>query len=147
MRDVVVRPAQPEDRTSWCDMRAALYGEDPSLQPEIEAFFAGHSPLAVVFIAEDRVPVGFVELGLRNYAEGCRTSPVAYVEGLYVAADYRRRKIGQSLIRAAEDWAKEHGHVELASDALIENHTSLVAHQSYGFAEVERIICFRKELK
>ena len=109
MQDVVVRPVQPDDRTSWCDMRAVLYGEDPSLVPEIEAFFAGHSSLAAVFIAEDGVPVGFVELGLRNYAEGCRTSPVAYVEGLYVAADYRRRKIGQSLIRAAEDWAKGRG--------------------------------------
>jgi aminoglycoside 6'-N-acetyltransferase I len=105
MPDVVVRPVRPEDRTSWHDMRAALYGEDPSLLPEIEAFFAGHSPIAAVFVAEDRVPVGFLELGLRNCAEGCRTSPVAYVEGLYVAADYRRRKIGRSLIRAAEDWA------------------------------------------
>ena len=67
-------------------MRAALYGEDPSLLPEIEAFFAGQLPIAAVFVAEDRVPVGFIELGLRDYAEGCRTSPVAYVEGLYVGS-------------------------------------------------------------
>jgi aminoglycoside 6'-N-acetyltransferase I len=28
---------------------------------------------------------GFIEVSLRNYAEGCMTSPVAYIEGWYVA--------------------------------------------------------------
>jgi aminoglycoside 6'-N-acetyltransferase I len=148
MADVVVRPARPEDKAAWHEMRGALYGEDHSLLPEIEEFFAGHSAMAAVFIAEsDGEPIGFIELGLRNYAEGCRTSPVAYVEGLYVEADYRRRKVGQALVRVGESWAKAQGHRELASDALIENDKSFAAHKAYGFAEVERIVCFRKSLE
>lgn len=131
----------------WRNMRAALYGEDPSLLPEIEDYFTGTSSMVAAFIALAEVPVGFLELGLRNYAEGCITSPVAYVEGLYVEKDYRRRRIGAALIEAAEDWAKLQGHEELASDTQLGNDASLTAHQAYGFREVERIICLRKELK
>ncbi|MGE0238147.1 MAG: N-acetyltransferase family protein [Parvibaculaceae bacterium] len=147
MADVVVRPARLDDRAAWRDMRAALYGEDPSHLPEIEDFFAGRSAIAAVFIATAGEPVGFIELSLRNYAEGCGTSPVAYVEGLHVEADHRRRKIGRALMRAAEAWAKARGHSELASDTQLGNDTSLAAHKAYGFTEVERIICFRKDLK
>jgi aminoglycoside 6'-N-acetyltransferase I len=106
MADVVVRPVRLGDQATWRDMRAALYGEDSSLFPEVRAFFAGHPPIAAVFIAEAGRLIGFLELSVRNYAEGCISSPVAYVEGLYVEADYRRRKVGRALMRAAEDWAK-----------------------------------------
>lgn len=147
-RGVTVRPARPEDKAVWRDMRASLFGEDPSLLGEIEDYFASDSSaIAAAFIAESDRPVGFVELGLRNYAEGCLSSPVAYLDGLYVEAGHRRREIGRALVAVAEHWAKEHGHAELASDALIGNDTSLAAHLAYGFAEVERIICFRKSLR
>ncbi|MGE3874466.1 MAG: N-acetyltransferase family protein [Parvibaculaceae bacterium] len=146
MPDIVVRPARRVDGAIWRDMRAALYGESPSLLAEIEDYFIGNSSIAAAFIAETGLPIGFVELGLRNYAEGCNTSPVAYVEGLYVKTGHRRRKIGAALVQAAEDWAKDRGHKELASDTQLINDESLAAHRAYGFSEVERIICFRKDL-
>jgi len=146
MPPITIREMRREDVVIWRDMRARLYGEDPSLLPEIEGYFAGRSDISIAFMAECARPAGFIELGLRNYAEGCTTSPVPYIEGLYVEEEHRRSGIGRALVAAGERWAKQRGHAEIASDALVENGTSLSAHRSYGFAEVERIICFRKTL-
>lgn len=146
MADVVVREMRPEDRAAWRDMRAALFGEDPSLIADVEGYFAGDPMIARAFIAEVGRPLGFVELSLRNYAEGCASSPVPYVEGLYVAEDARRHDVGRLLMAAAEDWARANGFTEIASDTQVENEASLGAHHAYGFSEVERIVCLRKDL-
>ena len=127
-------------------MRTDLYGDDPSLKPEIDDFFADNSSIEAVYIADDGNPVGFMELGTRPYAEGCVTSPVAYVEGLYVMPEKRRQGIGRLLIDKAEDWARGRGLAELASDALIGNEASIAMHKALGFAEIERIVCLRKSL-
>jgi aminoglycoside 6'-N-acetyltransferase I len=142
----VLRPAAVADAIAWLAMRVALYGDDPSLKPEIDDYFAGKSPIEAVYIADDGEPVGFMELDTRPYAEGCVTSPVAYVEGLYVVPEKRRQAIGRLLIAQAEDWARKRGLTELASDALIENEVSIAMHKALGFAEVERIVCLRKSL-
>lgn len=147
MTRVVLRPAQTADASAWLAMRAVLYGDDPSLKPEIDDFFAGTSLIEAVYIADENgTPVGFMELGTRPYAEGCTTSPVAYVEGLFVVPEKRRLGIGRRLVAQAEDWARKRGLTELASDALIENEVSIAMHKVLGFAEVERIVCLRKSL-
>ena len=128
-------------------MRAALYGDDPSLKPEIEDYFVGTSPIRAVYIADENgTPVGFMELGTRPYAEGCLTSPVAYVEGLFVMPERRLQGVARLLIAEAETWARAQGLTELASDALIDNEGSIAMHKALGFAEVERIVCLRKSL-
>ncbi len=77
---------------------------------------------------------------------GCETSPVAFLEGLWVEAPYRRRGIARLLIAAGEDWARSLGCHEFASDALIENIPSHAMHIAAGFAETERVVYFRKRL-
>ena len=89
---------------------------------------------------------GFLELSLRNYAEGSRSTKVPYVEGWYVDEDLRGRGYGRELMRAAETWAMDNGYAELASDALLQNADSIAAHRALGFEEVERIVCFIKKL-
>jgi aminoglycoside 6'-N-acetyltransferase I len=71
---------------------------------------------------------------------------VAYLEGWYVDPDVRRQGVGAALVRAAEAWAREHGYREFASDALLENVESQRAHVALGFAEVERVVLYRKVL-
>ena len=46
----------------------------------------------------------------------------------------------------AEEWAINNGFNELASDAELENLSSLAAHKALGFQEVERIVCFIKRI-
>ena len=72
---------------------------------------------------------GCIEVSLRDDAEGCQTSPVAYIEGWYVDENIRRRTLGTRLVQAAEAWARRHGLQEMASDTQIENAVSIQAHQ------------------
>ena len=89
---------------------------------------------------------GFVVVGTRKYAEGCTSSPVAYLEEWLVDADVRRQGVGRLLIAAAEAWAVANGYTELASDTTLDNEISLASHLALGFREVERQINFIKKL-
>ena len=91
-------------------------------------------------------PAGFVELNIRNYAEGCDTDQIAYLEGWYVVPESRTQGIGRALVQAAEQWAREEGCSEFASDTLFDNDISAAAHRALGFTEVVQIRCFRKSL-
>ena len=133
-------------------MRRALWPDEDAdeLAREAEKFSADGKALglAAVLVSESAHGelTGFVEIGLRDYADGCSSSPVPYVEGWYVVPQARRTGVGRSLITATEAWSIERGYTELASDALLENQVSERAHKSLGFDEVERAIRFRKAL-
>ena len=103
---------------------------------------------AAFFLAYDgERPVGFAQCQLRrDYVEGTATSPVGYLEGIFVSDPYRKQGIARQLIAACESWAKEIGCVEFASDCELTNHESLRFHLSMGFEEAGRIICFTKKL-
>ena len=81
-----------------------------------------------------------------DYVEGCSTSPVGYLEGVSVHKDHRHRGIAGRLVAECEQWAREKGCTEFASDCELTNTASLAFHLSVGFQEENRIICFRKEL-
>jgi aminoglycoside 6'-N-acetyltransferase I len=96
--------------------------------------------------AEQR-PIGFAEATLRHdYVNGTETSPVGFFEGWYVVPEQRGRGIGRALLHAAEAWARSRGCAEFASDALLDNDDSQLAHLACGFAETERVVYFRKPL-
>jgi aminoglycoside 6'-N-acetyltransferase I len=104
---------------------------------------------AALFVAErpDGSVCGFVEAGTRPYVDGCDTSPVGYIEAWYVDPDMRRSGVGRALLRAAEDWARSRGYAEMGSDALLANEVSHRAHVASGYAEVDRVVQFRKPLR
>jgi aminoglycoside 6'-N-acetyltransferase I len=150
---VNIRPVKRSDREEWSRMRASLYSiPDPQ---EIDDWFdaaesGGTALVGVAVIVADRGDgslAGFAEIGSRAYAEGCETTPVAYLEGWYVDPDVRRTGLGANLIRAVEAWAREQGFSEIASDTELDNVASLQAHTALGFEEVERQICFKKCLR
>ena len=132
-------------------MRQALWPEANAneLAEETAAYFAGRGPLAMVMLceAEDAAPIGMIELSLRSHADGCRSSPVPFVEGWYVAAEARRRGAGAALMAAAEDWARAGGYSELASDTQLDNEAGSRAHAGCGFEETGRAVHFRKSLR
>jgi aminoglycoside 6'-N-acetyltransferase I len=106
--------------------------------PEREAVFVSAEP--------DGRLRGFVEVSLRASAAGCESSPVGYLEGWYVESEVRRKGIGKALVAIAEEWARSKGCREMASDAVVENEVSHVAHGRLGYEEVERLVHFRKAL-
>lgn len=103
---------------------------------------------AAFFLAyEGGAPIGFSQCQLRHdYVEGARSSPVGYLEGIFVSGSYRRQGIAKQLLAACESWAKEKGCGEFASDCGLGNDESLRFHLSVGFEEAGRIICFTKQL-
>ncbi len=148
---VTCRPVKEGDAVAWTRLRQALW---PDAVPgehadAIARYFAGtlREPIMVLFAEDGHArPIGFVELSLRAYAEGCQSDNVAYVDGWYVAPEARGRSVGRALIEAAEDWARRQGCTELASDAQLDNAVSAAAHEALGFSEVGQIRCFRKVL-
>ena len=103
---------------------------------------------AAFFLAfEQERAVGFAQCQLRHdYVEGTDSSPVGYLEGIYVADGYRKQGIAKAHLKACENWAKTKGCSEFASDCELSNLQSLHFHLSMGFEEANRIVCFTKKL-
>ncbi len=91
--------------------------------------------------------LGFAEASLRrDYVNGCKTSPVAFLEGIFVTPEARGTGVARALIEAVEAWGREQGCTEFASDARLENTASHGMHKALGFAETQRVVFFRKVL-
>lgn len=144
-----IRPISPADQPEWVRMRHSLWPEEAEdHQRETAQYFAQADESQMTFVLErlDQRLGGFIEVGQRNYAEGCESLPVAFIEGWYVDTDLRRQGWGTALVRAAESWACDRGFAEICSDTLIENQVSIKAHKAIGYEEVERLVCFHKQL-
>ena len=102
----------------------------------------------IIFLAisEEHI-VGFAQCGLRfDYVEGTDSSPVGYLEGIFVLEEYKKRGYAKELLGECQNWAKDQGCLEFASDCELDNEDSLKFHLKMGFAEANRIICFTKSL-
>ena len=96
---------------------------------------------------EQGIPVGFAQCTLRyDYVEGTETSPVGYLEGIFVQEAFRCKGYARELLSECEKWAKEKGCREFASDCEAVNDSSFRFHMATGFEEANRIICFTKKL-
>ena len=147
--DIIVRPMDAGDRGVWAQMRAALWPQDGAATHEkaIDALLASSDAWGFIAQAPDSSAAGFAEIAIRQYANGCDSAPVAFLEGIWVAPPYRRRGVGRRLIAHAEAFAASRSFRELGSDTQIDNAASQAAHLAWGFSETERVVYFRKHLK
>ncbi len=96
---------------------------------------------------ENDIPVGFSQCQLRSdYVEGTETTPVGYLEGIFVREEYRHMGYAKELLAACEAWARDQGCREFASDCELDNTESYHFHMAVGFTEANRIICFTKKI-
>ncbi len=145
-----IRNANPADGTAWLGMRTELWPDSVEEHSKaISSYFEGTAAFIdqVIVCENDNADlIGFAELHIRNYAEGSDNSAVPYLEGWFVEASYRGQGVGTLLIAAAEEWARSLGYSGLASDADIDNHSSIEAHLALGFQEIGKSVCFLKKL-
>ena len=149
-----IRPATLADLDALSRMFADLWPQSSKEAhgDEIRHILSGTAALTMpitILVAEspDSQLIGFLEVDLRSHADGCDPAhPVGYIEGWYVAHEYRQRGVGKTLVEAAEDWARRYGCTEIASDAVIDNVGSQEAHQALGYEVVDRCVHYRKGL-
>jgi aminoglycoside 6'-N-acetyltransferase I len=144
----MIRQAGRGDSAALALLALQLWSNDTfdELKSEFERLSESEDAACFLKYAGEK-PVGFAQCQLRrDYVEGTETSPVGYLEGIYVREDDRRQGIARSLLSACESWAKAKGCTEFASDCELDNADSLRFHLAAGFEETNRIICFKKDL-
>ena len=149
--EIFVRPVKTTDAGEWLRLRQLLWPDiNADFNAEIAQFFAGQAVHLVDVLVLDRGQNhlgGMIELNIRAYAEGSVQSQVPFVEGWVVDTDLRGQGYGRLLMAAAENWARQQGYTELASDVEVGNHPSIQAHERLGFKQVNRIVCLLKSLQ
>jgi len=146
---MIIRPLAAGDIPAWKRLRAALWPRLNDDENDVECSRILEQPSRfAVFVAQSpsQAIEGFVEASLREYADGCDSSPVGYLEGWFVRPQVRRTGVGRRLVSAAEEWARARGCTEMGSDSILENVDGQNAHARLGYLEVERQVCFRKSL-
>lgn len=144
----MIRKATREDAKTLAALAIQMW-DSHELQELAEEFAEDlDSKTTACFIGYDgNDPIAFAQCSLRHdYVEGTDSSPVGYLEGIFVTEKYRQQGIARELLSACEAWAREKNCTEFASDCELTNEESLQFHMSVGFQEVNRIICFRKSL-
>jgi aminoglycoside 6'-N-acetyltransferase I len=147
---ISIVPATERDVPRWAALRALLWPDATADQhaDELRALFAARRRTIGLLAVDSAEAVGFAEVSLRSdYVNGCHTSPVAFLEGIWVAPQRRFAGVGRQLVSAASEWAVAAGCSEFASDARLDKPASHAFHRAVGFAETGRVVYFRKELK
>ena len=139
------------EQDGWLALRTALWPHCDRSEHlgDMSAFCASPGRFAQ-FVAYDgsRKAVGLVEAALRSdHVNGTRSSPVAFLEGIYVVPEARLQGIARALVAGVEQWAASVGCTEFASDARLENEASHAMHRRLGFTETSRVVYFLKALK
>jgi len=144
----MIQQAQQQDALAAATLALLLWPNHT-----VEEFYENMTQLlqdesAAIFLAYDRdKAIGFAQCQLRtDYVEGTHSSPVGYLEGLFVMERYRQQGFARELVAHCEQWAKTMGCLEFASDCEWDNNESLQVHLQLGFTEANRIICFTKKI-
>lgn len=141
----MIRAVDGDSLAIWLDFATMVWQSKRSdLQTE---FLAGHFPNEFLYYNQEQEAVAWISLSLRKeYVEGARAFPVAYLEGIAVKPAYRKQGFAHQLLCFAKDWARNLGATQLASDALLDNNISQAVHTALGFREVSRSVHFIRDL-
>ena len=144
----MIQKAEINDLAILAELACQLWHDNTVEEMRTEFAEILAKPDAAYFLAyADENAIGFAQCQLRyDYVEGTDSSPVGYLEGIYVAEGYRKQGIARELLFACESWAKEKECSEFASDCELDNVQSLQFHLNVGFEEANRIICFTKKI-
>lgn len=138
------------DHAGWPPLRAALWPDSaPDNEHDKQTLLnAPERYRVLIFTHENGDALGFAEASIRtDYVNGTHSSPVAFLEGLYVRPTHRGQGIARQLVADVQQWAEAMGCTELASDARLDNQVSHAMHKALGFAETERVVYFLKPLR
>ncbi|HIF24019.1 MAG TPA: GNAT family N-acetyltransferase [Gemmatimonadetes bacterium] len=141
-----IRASRSSDREELVRMLTALWPDYE--EAEVDDLLRVPISAGILLVGEREGGglCAFAQVGQRSCADGCVTSPVAYLEGIWTDADVRRSGLASELVREANAWARSRGLTEFASDCELENHESEAFHLAVGFQEEVLAILFRRDV-
>jgi len=151
----MIREATENDFDEWLRMRVLLYPERDSqrLLSEIKTIFTRRTILGeldyhILVHEEERNKLsGFIETSIRKQLQGYQTSPVGYIESLYVVPINRRNGIARQLVAFSEKWIRSQNCNQFFVDTDPGYLDAIQFYKSVGFKEVgsnEKEIIFKK---
>lgn len=137
-----------DDLEPWTHLACSLWPDHSCEEMRESGFHILRSPRETAFLCRiGQDYAGFVHVSIRvDYVEGSDSNPVGYVEGIYVKDSYRKQGIAKRLLEAGEAWAASQGCAQMGSDVEQGNDDSCHFHSRVGFKEVNRLICFIKDI-
>jgi len=145
----LITQATPKDALTLAELAIQMWNNHTLSELETDFSDVIRNENAVCFIkyVEDQ-PIGFAQCQIRyDYVEGTETSPVGYLEGIFIQEEFRHKGFARELLWECEKWAAGKKCSEFASDCELNNVDSLKFHLAMGFDEVSRIICFKKNMR
>ncbi|MEX0361515.1 MAG: GNAT family N-acetyltransferase [Allomuricauda sp.] len=140
---------QEQDYQDWKDMTLKLFKDYPVERIERGLKSILKKSNQQTFMAKDSdLAVGFVSTSLRvDYVEGSTTSPVGYVDMVYVKESYRKHGLARQLFEQAEAWARTKGCIEMGSDTWLWNTNAQQFHEKMGYSKEEVLVHYIKPIK
>lgn len=135
---------------AWLELRMALWPGASAVEHQEDMHDQVASPdryVQFLVRSDHGQALGLAEASIRtDYVNGTDSSPVAFLEGLYVIPEARQQGAARALVAAVRAWARDRGCKELASDTALDNAVSQAAHARLGFKETERVVYFKMPL-
>ena len=144
----MIKQAEQADALTLAELAIQMWEDNTisELASEFAEMIGSGDAACFIQYAEDK-PIGFAQCQLRHdYVEGTETSPVGYLDGIFVQDEFRHKGYAKGLLQECEKWAKGKNCSEFASDCELDNVNSLKFHLAMGFEEANRVICFRKDI-
>ena len=115
----------------WLSMALALWpdNEENELKDEFHKILSLTKEQAFIYKLDNEY-IAFINPSIRtDYVEGSNSSPVGFVERIYVKPEYRNKGIAKKLIAKGEEWVKSKGYTQMGSDVEMDNGISYKIHQ------------------
>jgi ribosomal protein S18 acetylase RimI-like enzyme len=99
---------------------------------------------AVCFVAEENnVLIGYVAARMKHATY--RNSKYLEISDIGVSPIYRSGGIGRQLLKACEEWGKDHGYQRLFVTSYAKNEKAIKFYKNFGFDEID--ISLEKDIK
>ncbi len=98
-----IMPCAASDLDDWTALRGALWPDEEELRARAQAMLAEPDKLALLCRSDAGEALAFAEASIRrDYVNGCDSTPVAFLEGIYVVPGHRHAGAARAL-RARRD--------------------------------------------
>src|SRR4051812_41952655 len=94
-----------DDLPDWLKMALALwsYESKEDMESLFHHLYYSESDKMLIARSDSGVAAGFANISIRKeYVEGSNSSPVGYIEGIYVKPEFRKQGIARKFIEMAE---------------------------------------------